>query len=136
MLALDFLSYAFVESRGFSELVAMAKPRYIVPCHTTFSRKIIPNLYIKCSKLASVKLAEECTYAVSAFGFTTDMRSSRTLDSYISFTICYMRKTDFKLQSIALENIATVGAKTADVIFDALDKLLDDWNLSNRFQYL
>ena len=82
--------------------------------------------------MTSVKLAEECTYAVLAFSFTTDMWSSRVLDSYFSFTNCYTHETDFKLQSIALENTTIVGSKTADIICDAFNKSLDDWNLPKK----
>ena len=50
MIALDYQPYMLVENRGFKELLQILEPRYHIPASTTFSRKVIPDMYNKVLK--------------------------------------------------------------------------------------
>lgn len=53
MLAADLQPYSVVEDTGFTNLMRVLEPRYQMPCRTTFSRTLIPKLYLE----ESIKIA-------------------------------------------------------------------------------
>jgi hypothetical protein len=146
MMALDYQPYSLVENKGFRELMAVLEPRYELPSRTTFSRRLLPELYNKTrlavvSKLsrdfaghgdASISDGDAITgnrlNRIPAFSFTTDCWTSSAMDPYISFTMSYL-SADFSLHAVALENKPLTGSHTAEVILDSLEKSMESWNL-------
>lgn len=135
MIALDFQPYSVVENRGFKELLHVLEPKYQIPSRTTFSRKILPDMYNKLVR--SVKgtmetdLLSGSRCPAPAFTFTTDMWTSRAMDPYISFTLSYI--TDqFQLKTFALENKYFPGSHTAERILETLEKTMDEWSLPSQ----
>lgn len=47
MIAYDLHSYSLVSEPSFLNLLQILEPRYNVPSRTTFSRSIIPDLYLR-----------------------------------------------------------------------------------------
>ena len=47
MIYLDFRPFSIVEDEGFTDLMRTLEPRFSIPCRTTFSRSIIPDIYQK-----------------------------------------------------------------------------------------
>lgn len=47
MIAYDLHSYSLVSEPSFPNLLQILEPRYNVPSRTTFSRSIIPDLYLR-----------------------------------------------------------------------------------------
>lgn len=45
MMALDLQPYSIVEDVGFRSVLKVAEPKYKIPSRSTFSRKMIPQLY-------------------------------------------------------------------------------------------
>ncbi len=128
MLALDLLSYDFVEGQGFKELMKLVVPQYRIPCRTTFSRNILPTMYkdVKCQTINQITID---FVDLPSFSFTTDIWSSRSMESYISFCLIYLT-ADFELRSVALENKPFQSlSHTGEAILESLEKSLDDWSL-------
>ena len=145
MMALDYQPYSLVENRGFRELMAVLEPRYELPSRTTFSRRLLPELYNKTRLAVERQLSRDFTghgdesisdyvttgNGIPAFSFTTDCWTSSAMDPYISFTLSYL-SVDFSLHAVALENRPLSGSHTADVILDSLEKSMDSWNLPHE----
>lgn len=53
MLAANLQPYSVVEDTGFTNLIKVLEPRYLMPSRTTFSRTLIPKLYLE----ESIKIA-------------------------------------------------------------------------------
>jgi hypothetical protein len=138
MIALDYQPYTLVENRGFKELLQILEPRYHIPASTTFSRKVIPDMYNKVLKsvkgtlerdlLGSQAQTENDCHQAPAFSFTTDVWTSRAMDAYISFTVSYVND-QFQLKTFALENKHFPGSHTADRIVETLQTSMDEWGL-------
>jgi len=144
MIALDYQPYTIVENSGFKELLHILEPRYHIPASTTFSRKVIPDMYNKVFKSVKGTLerdllgscgssqtrtgSEDDCLQAPAFNFTTDVWTSRAMDAYISFTVSYVND-QFQLKTFALENKYFPGSHTANRILDTLQTSMDEWGL-------
>lgn len=89
MMALDFQPCSIVEDQGFVNLMKIAEPRYSLPCRTTFSRNIIPNLYEDKKLKMKEKFAHDGRN-LQSLSITTDLWTSKTGDPFISLTVHYI----------------------------------------------
>lgn len=126
MLAANYLSFNFVNSLAFKDLLHELDPRYVVPSRTTFSRTIIPNLYND-SKIVLLKKITDTKQMMSC-GITTDLWTSTKGDPYIALT-CHFVDDNFEYQSITLCNAYFPGSHTSLAIYLKLKEMLADWNL-------
>ncbi|XP_003242294.2 zinc finger BED domain-containing protein 4-like, partial [Acyrthosiphon pisum] len=102
MIAKDQLPFHHVEKQGFKNLVKFLEHRYTIPDRTTFSRNIIPKLYLKVSQ----KICEIIKNMEFA-SFTTDLWSSNNNTDYLSLTCHFIDNSDnnFIRENILLEVI-------------------------------
>lgn len=47
MIAVGLFPYSLVEDSAFKNVLNIAEPGYTIPCRTTFSRTIVPQLYLQ-----------------------------------------------------------------------------------------
>jgi len=80
-IARDLRPISFVDGTGFLNLMQIAEPWYIVPCHATITARI-QSMYAGCKEKLLAVLA-----AQSHVSLTTDMWTSRAGDGYISLTM-------------------------------------------------
>ena len=126
MLASDYLPYNFVEGQGFQALMKLVVPQYHIPSRTTFSRSIVPTMYKNLKREIIYRITTEFV-GMPSYCFSTDIWSSRALDSYISFCLIYLT-ADFQMRSYTLENKPFV-AHTGEAILESLEKSIEDWSL-------
>ncbi|KAH7939390.1 hypothetical protein HPB52_011699 [Rhipicephalus sanguineus] len=92
----DCSIHCVVEEPSFTETMCCAIPEYVVPSRKTFSRTVIPNLYV-----AKKDELKKCVRAVfddggtECFTLTMDGWTSRAGGSYVSVT-AHMMDRDFK----------------------------------------
>ena len=128
MLASDYLPYDFVEGQGFQALMKLVVPQYHIPRRTTFSRSIVPTMYKNLKREMIDRITTEFV-GMPSYCFSTDIWSSRALDSYISFCLIYLT-ADFQLRSYTLENKPFVAmSHMGEAILKSLEKLIEDWSL-------
>ncbi len=90
-----------------------------------FSRPIIPDLY------ASTKLnIAQAIKDIKFFGATTDMWSSIGMVPYMSFTI-HFNSDNRQLKSFVLSSTFLPKDHTADVLAEALQEVMSEWNLKS-----
>ena len=128
MLASDYLPYEFVERQGFQALMKLVVPQYHIPSRTFFSRSIVPAMYKNLKREMIDRIATKFV-GMPSYCFSTDIRSSRALDSYISFCLIYLT-ADFQMRSYTLENKPFVAmSHTGEAILESLEKSIEDWSL-------
>ena len=93
LIAADMRPYSIVENKGFKNIVKVHEPRYEIPSHTHFSKKIVPDLY----EQEKIKIVEELSKA-SSVALTTDGWTSRATESYMTdCSLHHSRVEDAKL---------------------------------------
>ena len=128
MLVSDYLPYDFVEGQGFQALIKLVVPQYHIPSRTTFSRSIVPTMYKNLKREMIDRITTEFV-GMPFYCFSTDIWSSRALDSYISFVLIYLT-ADFQMRSYTLENKPLVAMSyTGEAILESLEKSIEDWSL-------
>ena len=84
-LAIDVMPIYSVEKPGFQQLLKEFDQQYVLPSRKYFSNTAIPTLYAKtCEKVVS-----EVGHA-QHFAATTDLWSSTTTESYISYIVHFI----------------------------------------------
>ena len=128
MLTSDYLPYDFVEGQGFQALMKLVVPQYHIPRRTTFSRSIVPAMYKNLKREMIDRITTEFI-GMPSYCFSTDIWSSRALDSYISFCLIYLT-ADFQMRSYTLENKLSVAmSHTGEAILESFEKSIEDWLL-------
>ncbi len=121
----DGLPIYTVEKPGFRALIQKLDSRYELPSGPQFSRSIIPDLY------ASTKLKiAQAIKDIKFFGATTDMWSSIGMVPYMSFTIHFISDNS-QLKSFVLSSTFLPKDHTADVLAEALEEVMTEWNLKS-----
>lgn len=128
MLALDLQPYDFVESRGFKELMHELEPLYKIPCRTTFSRTVVPELYKDTVRYIKGILHADLQEGIQSLSFTSDMWTSKANDSYTSLT-CHYLTPSFELRAFALSNTLMTDSHTASNILAHLQEMMAEWEL-------
>lgn len=97
MICLDLQPLSFTEDIGFRYLMSQAEPLYSIPSRATVRNKLLPELYndILARLKNDISMHMDKNGAVS---ITTDAWSSKTMSSYITYTLHYIR-SDFTLAS-------------------------------------
>lgn len=128
MLALDLQPYDFVESRGFKELMHEMEPLYKIPCRTTFSRTVVPELYRDTVRSIKGIIHSDIQDGIQSLSFTSDMWTSRSNESYTSLT-CHYLTANFELRAFALSNTLMTESHTACNILAHLQEMMAEWEL-------
>jgi hypothetical protein len=85
MVAKSMHPLSLVEEAGFVEIVRYLDPNIRIPSRSTLTTKILPDCYLS----AKNRLIEEIGEA-SHVSLTTDLWSSRNMESYMSLTAHYI----------------------------------------------
>ena len=121
----DGLPIYTVEKAGFQSMVKALDSRYEILSRSHFSRSVIPDLYASTRQKVAQKLV-----GVNFYAATTDMWSSIGMTPYQSFTLHFINE-GWQLQSLALSANFLPKDHTADVLVDALEETMSEWNLSS-----
>lgn len=115
-----------VEKPAFQNMLQTFDKQYELPKKTYISQTAIPSLYIKVKDEILKEIKD-----ISFYSATTDMWSSSNMTPYMSLTIHYIT-ADWTLQSKCLETRYIPQNHTADVLAEALQFALADWELDER----
>ena len=123
MIALDCQPISFVEDIGFSRLMQLVKPNYVIPSRKYFSQKIIPQ--IKSKVLFKVKAAINESEYIS---FTTDIWTNNSNHSFISLTAhCINPKFERNVYIIRFAPFS--GPHAGSRIAKILDTVIEEFNI-------
>ncbi|KAK3916831.1 E3 SUMO-protein ligase ZBED1 [Frankliniella fusca] len=117
--------YSVVDEEEFIKLVELLEPRYKVPCRTTFSRSVIPKLYLKLKSIAAdyLKLIKGKLESIS---LTTDLWTSNTAkDSYIGLTAQFI-DTNWDLIKLSVECDHFPGIHDGQAILKKVENLCEE----------
>ncbi|XP_076284838.1 E3 SUMO-protein ligase ZBED1-like [Lasioglossum baleicum] len=130
MIVLDLHSYNIVQQKGFRELLSAAEPRYQIPCRTTFSRSVIPEMYKKRRKEVQEEIYADMHNGTTVFALTTDGWTSRAVQSYLSLTLHYTT-TNFEIRRYMLNLHYLPKSHTSIYIQKTLVNLLSSWGINS-----
>ncbi|KAH9360763.1 hypothetical protein HPB48_018218 [Haemaphysalis longicornis] len=128
MLVLDLQPYHFVESRGFKELMHEMEPLYKIPCRTTFSRTVVPELYRDTVRSIKGIIHSDIQDGIQSLSFTSDMWTSRSNESYTSLT-CHYLTANFELRAFSRSNTLITESHTACNVLAHLQEMMAEWEL-------
>ena len=122
-LAKDMNPIDTVNDPGFRKMIREFEPRYAIPDRKTFRNNYIPVMYEREKKHIGTLVTN-----ASSFSITTDLWSSRTMQSYIGLTI-HFTDMDFNLHSYLLDTKEFSDSHTGENMAEELATILKDWNL-------
>lgn len=123
MLASTGTSYSFVESDGFKKFMSDMRPNYVIPCRTTFSERMIPQLYIKGKETLGLMVQD-----IPFFGLTTDGWTGRNGSQFVSLTASFITD-DWSCKTVTLACRELNESHTAVHIAGLLRDVLDEYNI-------
>ena len=125
-LAKDMLPIYTVEKEGFRAMLRKFNPRYDLPSRNHFSRVALPALYSETrEKLEALLGGDEIEY----FSSTTDLWSSDAMEPYLGYSIHYINKRTWELQSACLQVHYTPEDHTGINLKEALAHTIEEWHL-------
>lgn len=127
MICSDLLPFKTVENEGFRNLISYLEPRYRIPDRTTFSRKIIPELYqsVQCK-------VRECLETIEHVSITTDMWSTNACEDFMSLTTHFV-DANYEHKSLCLDVIPfSLPTHTAQSIATVLNESLQLWGIHDK----
>lgn len=127
MIAIDMLSYSFVENRGFRKLLNKIIPGYEPPYRTTISRTLMPNLFEKCQTNVRQQLQKAFDDGLNCLSYTTDGWTSKAGDSYLSLTAHYLT-SNFEPKNFLLGMRHVKTGHTANEQAQLLEEMAEEWN--------
>ena len=108
---------SLVEDEHFRTFIKVIDPRITLPCRSTISKTILPELYVKSKTNFSWNYLRAHTNNIA---LTADCWTSRTMASYITVTAHYIKDEKVKMTSRVLAtNIVEVNHTSenlADII--------------------
>ena len=116
------MAFTTVEKPGFRKMLSTFDQQYVPPSRKYFSKTAVLRLYS--AKRETVEIEIE-------FSSTSDLWSSETLHSYISYTIHYINK-EWEMKSICFQTAFLPTDHTGDNPAEALEATLDGWNLKKE----
>lgn len=122
-LAKDMNPIDTVNDPGFRKMIREFEPRYDIPDRKTFRNNYIPVMYER----EKQRIGTLVTNA-SSFSITTDLWSSRTMQSYTGLTIHFIDE-DFNLHSYLLDTKEFTDSHTGENMAEELATILEDWKL-------
>ncbi|XP_011688860.1 PREDICTED: zinc finger BED domain-containing protein 4-like [Wasmannia auropunctata] len=121
--------FSVVEEEGFKYLLHILEPRYKIPCRSTFSRTIIPDLYMTLRDEIFNDFHSAITH-IESVSITTDLWSSRAKDTYIAFTLQYIDE-NFNMKHFTADCKPFPGSHNAIAIYQKIHEVLEDLNLND-----
>ena len=114
-----------VNGSGFRKFLEDLEPRYKPPDRKIISTVYMPRLY-KAKKESILPELHSCR----AFGFTTDMWTSRSTHSYVSFTVHFITD-EYHLKHHLLETKEFTESHTAQNIAEEMTSIINEWRLES-----
>lgn len=125
MMALDAEPFALVEREGFRKCMAVAVPKYPLPCRTHFSRKVMPEM---CDELIST--IKQQLKSVKSISFTTDIwTNTGNNEAFISLTAHFIMPDDMTQKNFTLATRHFPETHTASNISEMLNNVMQEWEL-------
>ena len=118
--------FSIVEDEGFkefSEFLCNVNGRFVIP-----SRYKLRKYLSKISSLTTRKMREMMKKDMRYFSASTDIWSSRRMDSFMALTLQYATD-EFKMVNLTLEVSQLHGRHTGNFIKDELIKYFDLWGI-------
>lgn len=128
----DLQPFSIVGDRGFIELLRELEPSYVLPARPTFSKSLLPGKYEE--KINKVKeLLKTADYVT----LSTDSWTSINMEGYTAVTAHFITDA-WKFYGCLLTCFKYDGRHTADNIAQELERVVNEWNISEKvyFQYL
>lgn len=122
-IAKDMVPIYTVEKPGFIHLLKVLDPRYVLPSRKYFSDVALPQLYNSTHQRIAAELD-----GVSFYSATTDLRSSRVMQPYLSLTLHFIND-DWTLRSVCLQTAYFHDEHQGEIIAQGLKDALSSWNL-------
>ena len=116
-----------INDSGFRHVLRVFEPRYTPPDRKTIALNHIPTMYDAVKADITKQIADDVQY----FSITTDWWSSRARHSYIAVTLHYLT-VSFEMRSHLVETKEFAAAHTGELITEALEEVLPEWNLSHE----
>ena len=133
MLVIDLQPLSVVTDKGFRELLNFTEPRYTIPSRKTFRNKILPLAYQEASCRLKDVIKQSELYSI-----TTDGWTSRSLTSYITYTL-HVVNMNFSMLSFVIGTYRFSEQHTALHLKMHLVKTLKEWDIipsANEQQHL
>ena len=126
MVCVDCLPFYTVEKPGFLRLIHTIEPRY-KPCSRTYlSQTMIPSMYDSVKSHVAQLIDLEPHISI-----TTDIWSSDSLDSYISFTAHWINK-DWEYKEGCLHALPFNERHTGENIANMFTSCVDAWKIKDK----
>ena len=100
-------------------------PRYQLPGRNYFTRVAIPSLYTATKEAVQQKIKNEMDF----FAATTDLRSSASMEPYLSFSIHFIDHS-WNLKSFCLQSQFMPEDHTGVNISESITEIVQYWNLN------
>nr|XP_033938439.1 uncharacterized protein LOC117446386 [Pseudochaenichthys georgianus] len=131
-MALDDQPFSLVEDKGFSRLVNHLEPRFIIPSRRHFSDECLPAKYNEIATLLHTLIYND----IRDISFTTDIWTSDVSPvSMLGLTAQWLDK-DYKLYRAVLHSQELPGSHTANMIREAFEAMLQQWNISKEMVHV
>jgi hypothetical protein len=127
MIALQNLSFNFVEGTGFRRVMNAALPKYKLRRRDFFSSHLCDYFYNKLAKKIKDLLAE-----FEKLSFTTDLWSDLHSGVSLLSLTAHGISNDFRKISIILKCEVMHGRHTGDVISTKFEKILQEWGINRQ----
>ena len=126
MICVDCLPFYTVEKPGFLHLVKAFEPKYTPCSHTYLSQTMISSMYEKVKdRVSSIVQVQH------GISITTDIWSSDSLDSYLSF-ICHWINKNWEYKEACLHAQPFNERHTGENNATTFTKCMNDWHVSNK----
>ena len=116
-----------INDSEFRHMLRVFEPRYTPPDRNTIALNHIPTMYDAVKADNTKQIADDVQY----FSITTDLWSSQARHSYIAVTLHYLT-VSFEMRSHLVETKEFAAAHTGELITEALEEVLPEWNLSHE----
>ncbi|GFR90117.1 zinc finger BED domain-containing protein 1 [Elysia marginata] len=129
MITTDLQPFSVVDDVGFNGFKRYSKaldPRYELPSRTKLSTSLLPQIYNEEKKKVFDALQE-----ATAVSLTTDIRSSRAMQGYMTVTAHFI-SNDWNMKSHVLETFRMVESHTAENIASKLTRVMEEWQISDK----
>ena len=126
MICVDCLPFYTVEKPGFLRLVKTLEPKY-TPCSRTYlSQTMIPSMYEKVkNRVSSIVQVQH------GISITTDIWSSDSHDSYLSFT-CHWINENWEYKEACLHAQPFNERHTGENIATTFTTCMNEWHVSDK----
>ncbi|KAE8740381.1 hypothetical protein FOCC_FOCC014119 [Frankliniella occidentalis] len=122
--------YSVVEEEGFTNLMHLLEPRYLVPSRFAFSRTVIPSIYNDLKKRLQEKL-DAVRDDLESVCFTTDVWTSRKLKSFLAFTMQFINN-QFEMERFTLECQPFPGCHNGEAIYNRMQEMIRSLQLESE----